>query len=175
LYSPIAGVAAMGAKLVPIALGAGGTLLAAATLTALDWRGRRISAAFILTGLVLAAGAALMVSSSSRSGFFTWSLVPAAAIATVICALRKGASIGAAAHVCAACAVGATLVAGYTYSDLKWLSAAIFALCPLLALIADAVLTPMLKPKMASVACVLAAAIPAAVAILISLRLPEAS
>jgi hypothetical protein len=149
-------------------------LIGAGSMSALEWRGRRISASFILTGLALAAGAALIASSSSKFGFLSWSIVPAAAIATVICALRKGAAIGSAAHVCTAGILGATLVAGFSYSELKWVSAMIFALCPLLALIADAVLTPMLKPKMAAIACVLAAAIPAAVAILISLKLPEA-
>lgn len=175
LYSPSAGLGALSERVVPIALSAAGILVGAGAISALEWRGRRISSSFILTGLALAVGASLIASSSSKFGFLSWSVVPAAAIATAICALRTGAAIGTAAHVCAACVLGATLVAGFTYSELKWVSAAIFALCPVLSLIADAVLTPMLKPRMAAIACILASAIPAAAAILISLKLPEAA
>lgn len=175
LYSPSAGLNALADRIVPISLSALGMLVGAGALGALEWRGRRISASVVLTGLALAAGAALIASSSSKFGFLSWSVVPAAAIATAICALRTGAAIGSAAHVCAACVLGATLVAGFSYSELKWISAAIFALCPVLALVADAVLTPMLKPRMAALACILAAAVPAAIAILISLKLPEAA
>ncbi len=171
LYSPSSGLNALGGKVVPIGLSALGMVVAAGALTCLEWRGRRTSTSFIVAGLAMAVGAALIASSSSKFGFMSWSIVPAAAIATAICAFRKGAAIGSAAHVCAACVLGASLVAGFTYSDLKWLSAAIFALCPVLALVADAVLTPMLKPRMAAAACVLAAAIPAAVAILVSAKL----
>lgn len=171
LYSPSAGLGALGGRVMEIVLSAGGMLLGAAALTAMEWRGRRVSTAFIVTGLALAVGAALIGSSSSKFGFFSWSIAPAAAIATVICALRKGAVLGSAGHTCVVCVLGATLVAGFSYSELWWQSAAIFAICPLLALIADAILTPMLKPKMAAIVCVLAAAIPAAVAIGLSLKL----
>jgi len=170
LYSPSSGLNALGGKVVPIGLSALGMVIAAGALTSLEWRGRRTSTSFIVAGLAMAVGAALIASGSSKFGFFTWSIVPAAAIATAICAFRKGAAIGSAAHVCAACVLGATLVAGFSYSELSWWSAAIFAICPLLALVADAVLTPMLKPRMAAAACVLAAAIPAAVAIVISAK-----
>ncbi len=171
VYSPSAGIGALGGRLMTIGLSAAGMLLGAASLGALEWRGRRISAAVILTGMGLAVGAALMLASSSRSGFFAWSIVPAAAIATALCTLRKGAAIGSAAHVCGACILGGTVVGGFVYSDLKWISAAIFAVCPALSLMADAVLTPMLKPRMAALACILASAVPAAAAIAISLRL----
>lgn len=170
LYSPSTGVGALGGKALPIGLSALGMIIAAGALGALEWRGRRISTSFIVTGLALAVGAALIASSSSKFGFFSWSIVPAAAMATAICAFRTGAAMGSAAHVCAACVLGAALVAGFSYSDLKWISAAIFAICPLLALIADAVLTPMLKPRMAAIACILAAAIPAAAAIALSAK-----
>ncbi len=170
LYTPSAGVGALAGNIVTIALSAAGMLVGAGALSVLEWRGRRAGAAFILTGLALAAGAALALSSSARLGFFAWSIVPACAIATAISSLRKGAALGSAAYVCGACVLGATLIAGFSYSDLKPASAAILALCPVLALIADAVLTPMLKPKMAAVAVILCAAVPAGVAVMLSYR-----
>lgn len=168
VYSPSVGLGSVTGRTTTVGLGALGMLAAAGALGTLEWRGRRVGAAFIVAGLALAAGAALMLSGSSKLGFVSWSIVPAAAVAAVVCSLRAGAALGSAAHVCASCALGAALVAGFVYSDLKWLSAAIFALCPLCALVADAVLTPMLKPRTAAVACVLAAAIPAAVAVVVS-------
>lgn len=168
LYSPSAGLGSVSGRMTTVGLSALGMLVGAGGLGVLEWRGRRIGSSFIVAGLALAAGAALLLSGSSKFAFMSWSVVPGAAIAVVVCALRTGAALGSAAHVCASCALGATLVAGFVYSDLRWLSAAIFALCPLCALIADAVLTPMLKPRMAAVACVLSAAIPAAAAVLIS-------
>lgn len=168
LYSPSVGLGSVSGRMMTVGLSALGMLVAAGALGALEWRGRRIGSSFIVAGLALAAGAALLLSGSSKFAFMSWSVVPGAAIAVVVCAMRTGAALGSAAHACAACVLGAAMVAGFVYSDLKWLSAAIFALCPLCALIADAVLTPMLKPRMAAVACVLSAAIPAAVAVLIS-------
>lgn len=170
VYSPSAGLGSVSGRMITVALSALGMLAAGGALGALEWRGRRISSSFIVAGLALAAGAAMLLSGSSKLGFMSWSIVPAAAIAVVVCALRTGSALGSAGHVCAACTLGAALVAGFVYSELRWLSAAIFALCPLCALIADAVLTPMLKPRMAAIACVLSAAIPAAVAVLVSAR-----
>ena len=81
-----------------------------------------------MTGLALAVGAALLLSSSSKLGFMSWSIVPAAAIGIAICTFRKGAALGSAACICVSGALGAALVSGFSYSELKWISAAIFAL-----------------------------------------------
>ena len=170
MYSPSTGLSALGGKMTAIAIGVAGVLLGGGALCGVEWRDRRVGAAVILTGMALAIGASMMGSGSSKLGFMAWSLVPAGAIAVLICALRKGAAIGTAGIMCAACVLGATVVVGYTYSELKPVSAAIFALCPVLALVADATLTPILKPRMSAALVVLAAAIPAAVAIGLSVR-----